>query len=88
MDWHDTELTEASYAGDYRVHVRFGKALEADIDFSDMLQHSFYAPLKDKQLFAQVKVNEEVRVLQWPGDIDVAPEITFERAIQAAGKHA
>lgn len=86
MDWYDTRLREATYAGEYRVHVRFDKALEADIDFSDMLQHPFFAPLKDKQLFAQVKVNDEVHVLQWPGDIDMAPEITFERAIQAARK--
>jgi len=77
MDWIDARLTGASYAGDYRVHVRFSNALEADIDFSDMLKYAFYAPLKYKHLFAQVKVNGEVSVLQWPGEIDVAPEITF-----------
>jgi hypothetical protein len=86
MDWVDVDLQEASYAGGYRVHVRYNNALEADVDFSDMLNHPFYAPLKDIKLFSQVTVDEEVRVLQWPGDIDMAPEITFERAVQAAGK--
>jgi hypothetical protein len=86
MDWIDVDLQEASYAGDYRVHVRYDNALEADIDFSDMLNHPFFRPLKDKQIFSQVQVNPEVRVLQWPGNIDMAPEITFERAIAAAGK--
>ncbi len=84
MDWHDTRLKEASYAGDYRVHVRYTKAIETEIDFSDMLKHPFYAPLKDKSLFKQVRVDPETQVLVWPGDIDMAPEITFERAIKAS----
>jgi hypothetical protein len=86
MDWLDTRLTEASYAGDYRVHVRFGNALEADIDFSDFLHGHYHAPLKDKSLFSQVRVNQEAHVLEWPNGADMAPEITFERALQAARK--
>lgn len=88
MNWLDTRLTEASYAGDYRVHVRFGDTLEADIDFSDFLWGYYHAPLKDKALFAQVRVNPEVHVLEWPNGADMAPEITFERALAAAGKNA
>lgn len=87
MHWFDMRLKEVSYVGDYRVHVCYANALEADIDLSDMLEHPFYAPLKDPQLFAQVTVNPEVHVLEWPGEIDVAPEITFERACKAAGVH-
>ena len=86
MDWVDARLKEASYAGDYRVHVRFDNALEADIDFSDFLYGYYHAPLKDKTLFAQVYVNPEVHVLEWPNGADMAPEITFERAVQAARK--
>lgn len=82
-----SRLIEATYAGDYRVNLKFSDGVAGCVDFSDMLQHSFYVPLRDKQLFAQVKVNDEVHVLQWPGDIDMAPEITFERALQAAGKN-
>ena len=86
MDWIDVDLHEASYVDGYRVHVRYNNSLEADIDFSDMLSHPFFSPLKDRQLFSQVRVNPEVHVLQWPGDIDMAPEITFERAVEAARK--
>jgi hypothetical protein len=87
MEWWQANLEEAYYASDYRVHVRYAESLEADIDFSDMLKHPFYEPLQDKKLFAQVRVDPETQVLVWPGEIDVAPEITFERAIQAAGKN-
>lgn len=85
MDWIDVDLKEAFYVGDYRVHVRYDNDLEADIDFSDMLNQPFFKSLKDQQLFSQVRVHDEVRVLQWPGNIDMAPEITFERALKAAG---
>jgi hypothetical protein len=88
MDWWDSRLQDASYVGGYRVHVRYANKLEADIDFSDMLERPFFSPLKDKKLFAQVKVDEEVPILVWPGDIDMAPEITFERAVEAARKNS
>ena len=89
MHWWEAKLQEASYAGDYRVHVRYANALEADVDLSDLLDHVFYAPLKDKKVFAQVKVDEETPVLVWPNDIDLAPELLHERAMQAAiGNHS
>ena len=77
-------LIEASYAGDYRVHLKFEDGVEADVDFSDQLWGYMHAPLKDKALFSQVRVNPEVHVLEWPNGADMAPEITYERAVKAA----
>ena len=88
MDWWKAKLQEASYVSDYRVHVRYTNALEADVDLSDLLTHPFYAPLKDKKIFAQVKVHDEMPILVWPDDIDLAPELLYERALQATGKHS
>jgi Protein of unknown function (DUF2442) len=87
MEWWEVDLKSVRYASDYRVHVRYNRSLEADIDLSDLLKHRFYAPIRDKKIFAKVKVDAETGVLVWPGDIDMAPEITFERAVQAAGKN-
>lgn len=87
MEWWQANLEEARYESDYRVHVRYAENIQADIDFSDMLTHPFYAPLRNKALFKQVRVDPETQVLVWPGEIDVAPEITFERALQAVGRH-
>ncbi len=87
MEWWEVNLKSARYAQEYRVHVRYERALEADVDLSDLLSHRFYAPLKDKKKFAKVRVDPETHVLVWPGNIDLAPEILFERAMQAAGKN-
>lgn len=83
MEWWNAKLTEAFYIADYRLHVRYADVLEADVDLSDLLGHPFYAPLKDKKLFAQVKVDSELPILVWPNDIDLAPEILYERATKA-----
>lgn len=82
MEWWAVTLKEVSYVTEYRVHVRYSDALEADVDLSDLLDHPFYAPLKDKNIFAKVKVDAEVPVLVWPNDIDLAPELLYERAKQ------
>ena len=84
MSWWETKLKEVSYVGDYKVHVRYANALEADVDLSDLLIHPFYAPLKDKAVFAKVKVDDELPILVWPDDIDLAPELLYERAEQSA----
>ena len=84
MEWWQHKLENVSYLGDYRVHVRYRNALEADVDLSDLLTHPFYAPIKDKACFSKVAVDQECSVLVWPNDIDLAPEILFERAVQAS----
>ncbi len=81
MNWWETKLTEASYLSDYRLHVRYANAMEADVDLGDLLDHPFFAPLKDKTLFAQVKVDDEVPVLVWPQGIDLSPELLYERVV-------
>lgn len=80
-------LIKATYIGDYRVHLGFADGVEADVDFSDQLWGFMHEPLKDKALFAQVCVNPEVHVLQWPNGADMAPEISYEKALQALGKN-
>jgi hypothetical protein len=79
-----SRLIAASYAGDYRVNLKFEAGVEGCVDFSDYLWGYLHEPLKDKVLFSQVRVDPEVSVLVWPNGADMAPEIAYERALQAA----
>jgi hypothetical protein len=93
MNWWEAKLQQVSYVNDYGIHVCYAaageaRAMEADVDLRDLLDHPFYAPLKDKNLFAQVKVDDEVPVLVWPQDIDLSPELLYDRVMQQAGKAA
>ena len=84
MDWWKAKLSDVRYIGDYRLHIRYAHELEADVDLGDLLDHPFYASLKDKEFFAKAKIHDEISVLVWPQDIDLAPEILYKRVIQAA----
>jgi len=77
-------LLEASYAGDYKVSLRFSDGISGCIDLSDQLWGEMFEPLKDKKLFAQLKVNPEIPVLVWPNGADLSPEFIYERTKQAA----
>lgn len=82
MEWWQVKLEQATYVAGYTLHVRYAGELEADVDLSDMLDHPFYAPLRDKKLFAQVRVDAEVPVLVWPNQIDLSPEFLYDRVLK------
>lgn len=69
------KLIEASYTGDYRVYLKFADGVQGEIDLSGELWGEMYEPLKDKTLFSQVKIDEEIPVLVWPNGADLAPGI-------------
>ncbi|MDX2095528.1 MAG: DUF2442 domain-containing protein [Alphaproteobacteria bacterium] len=82
-----SRLIEATYAGDYRVNLKFSDGVAGCVDLSDQLWGYYHEPLKDKQLFSQLRIDPEVAALVWPNGADMAPEIIYERALQAAGKN-
>ncbi|MDX2073853.1 MAG: DUF2442 domain-containing protein [Alphaproteobacteria bacterium] len=79
-------LTDATYAGDYRIHVVFKDGVNADIDVSDQLWGEVFEPLKDQSFFRQLRFDNEIRTVVWPNGADMAPEFLYERAKQAVGQ--
>jgi hypothetical protein len=41
----------------------------------------FAAVVADDRAFAQVRISAEWGCLEWPGGIDIAPEVLYERAL-------
>lgn len=71
-------LTDAKYAGDYRIHLVFndGHAGIADLRpvvFDD--HRSVFRSLRDPSVFQQFFIDHGV--LCWPGDVDIAPEYVY-----------
>jgi hypothetical protein len=74
----------------YTLKVRFDDSTEQVIDFEPVLTGELFGPLRDLNLFNQVKVDAEVHTLVWPngGDFDPAtlhdwPELVEELAARA-----
>ena len=74
----------------YTLKVRFDDHTEQVIDFEPILFGELFGPLRDLNLFNQVKIDTEVHTLVWPngGDFDPAtlhdwPELIDDLAVRA-----
>jgi Protein of unknown function (DUF2442) len=59
--------------GDYTLSVRFDDCTEQTIDFRPILAGKLYRPLRDSNLFNQVRIDPEVHTLVWPNGADFDP---------------
>jgi hypothetical protein len=39
-----------------------------------------FAPLRDPELFAQVRIDPQAGTIVWPGELDMAPEALYAEA--------
>jgi len=42
-----------------------------------------FEPLRDPEVFAQVRVNSETGTIEWPNGADLAPEFLYEQGTEA-----
>jgi len=70
-------VTEAKYLTDYKIRVSFNDGKEGVADLSDGLIGPVFNPLKNKKLFAQLCVDEELATIVWPNGADLAPESVY-----------
>jgi hypothetical protein len=80
------KISEARYAGDYRIWLRFADGVEGEIDLEPQLWGPMFEPLKDEALFAQFKLSPERSTIFWPNDADLAPEFLYEKVGQRQGR--
>ncbi len=57
----------------YTLKVRFDDNTEQVIDFEPILFGELFGPLRDLNLFNQVKIDTEVHALVWPNGADFDP---------------
>jgi len=57
----------------YTLRVGFDDGTHQVIDFRAVLAGELYGPLRDLQLFNQVRIDPEVQTLVWPNGADFDP---------------
>ena len=72
-------VVEVRYVSDYALFLRFSDGTSGEIDLSDELWGPMFEPLRDLELFRQVRVDHELRTIVWPNGADLAPEFLYER---------
>lgn len=63
---------------DYIIHLVFEDETEQMINFEPILSGPVFGPLKDKSLFAQVKLEKNFATLEWPNGADISPEVLYD----------
>jgi glycine/D-amino acid oxidase-like deaminating enzyme len=62
----------------YRLRVEFTDGVRGEVDLSDRLFGPVFEPLRDRELFTQVSVDEFGAVC-WPNGADLAPDALHAR---------
>ena len=70
-------VTKAKYLEGHRVQLEFNNGRKGIADLSDSLDGHVFAPLKDKEYFAQLKLDRELDTISWPNGADFAPEYLY-----------
>jgi hypothetical protein len=79
------DLVFAYYKGGYKIEVRFDDGKGGVVDFSRYLDKGgVFDRFKDINFFKNFKINEELGVLTWHDDIDIAPETLYAQATGTA----
>jgi len=66
----------------YRLFARFSDGVEGEDNMADRLRGPMFAPLRDPDFFAQVRLAEWGAPL-WPNGLDTAPDALYSRLVAA-----
>jgi hypothetical protein len=71
-------VTEASYAGGYRLKIRFEDDEVRIVDLAAHLDGPVFEPLKAPSFFERFTVNRDIDTVVWPNGADFSPDFLFE----------
>jgi hypothetical protein len=75
------DVISAKYKGEYKIEVTFEDGASGIVDFSKyLLEGGVFEKFKDMEYFINFKINEELGVLTWGDEIDIAPETLYSEA--------
>lgn len=83
-------VKSASYAGDYRLKIRFDDNRTKLVDLAQYLDGPMFEPLKDASYFKRFRVSKDIDTVVWPNNADFSPDFLYSigEDIRKAGKHA
>jgi len=81
-------VIEARYVSDYVVRLRFNDGVQGEVDLAGELYGEVFQPLRDKTLFAKVRLHPEIHTIAWPNEADFAPEFLHEQVRKSARQSA
>ena len=78
----DYRVVSVEVTAHLRLKVRFRNGLAGEVVFKESHLSGVFKPLKDPEFFARVSCEDGF--VEWPGEIDLAPDAMYDE-IQANG---
>lgn len=67
-------IKQVFYLQNYQLWLQFNDGSDGKVDLEGELWGDMFEPLKDVDLFKQVKLNPDLGTITWPNGADLAPE--------------
>lgn len=82
-------ITDVEPLEGHRIRATFSDGAIKDIDLTHvMARGGVFAPIRDRrEVFEQVRVNPESETVEWPGEVDLDPDVLYGRFEPASGVH-
>lgn len=80
-------ITDVEPLDGFWIRASFSDGAIKEIDLSELIaEGSVFAPIRDsRDVFDQVHVNPETRTIEWPGEVDLDPEVLYGHFEPASG---
>jgi Protein of unknown function (DUF2442) len=80
-------VTEVEPLEGHAIRATFSDGAVKEIDLCYLLQGGgVFEPIwRNRELFAAVRVNPETGAIEWPGEVDLDPEVLYGRFEPASG---
>ena len=72
-------ITDVEPLDGFWIRASFSDGAVKEIDLTEMIgRGSVFAPIRDhREVFNQVHVNPETHTIEWPGEVDLDPEVLY-----------
>ncbi len=69
------------------LRLTFSDGAVKDVDVGELLAAGgVFSPLRERrELFEQVRVNPQTQTIEWPGEVDLDPDVLYGRFEPASG---
>ncbi len=73
------DVTGFFIVDDYTLQIEFNDHTKRVINFKPILSGPLFGPLRNLNLFNQVKLNRDIGTLIWPTGADIDPTVLHDR---------
>lgn len=75
------DVVSAVYREGYKIEITFDDGKKGIVDFAKYLRRGgVFERFRDMEFFRAFRVNEELGILDWKGEVDIAPETLYAEA--------